>query len=156
MYSTVLLRQELLRGDRLEVKLSNYPMPTINRCVQGTALTVHAFACYQISFREYFLLFIGLIGCKESRPLTDLTTSIFFSPLSLTQTKLHRRLVRRSSIELYVQRATTPEGLLDCSFLLPPSLSLFLSYLAKYSIIHCPPTPLISTCILSFFCDNVT
>ena len=24
-------RQELLRGDRLEVKLSNYPMPTINR-----------------------------------------------------------------------------------------------------------------------------
>ena len=36
-------------------------------------------------------------------------------------------------------------------FIPPPFLSFFLSYLAKYSFIHCIPTPLISTCILSFF-----
>lgn len=32
-------RQELLRGDRLEVKLSNYPMPTINRSVTPSQLS---------------------------------------------------------------------------------------------------------------------
>lgn len=84
-------RQELLRGDRLEVKLSNYPMPTINRSVPPSylifscSLMVHSYlstfvVCYWVRGRAR-----TRTGHDHAAPITRIVDLVLIACLSVTE-----------------------------------------------------------------------
>lgn len=81
-------RQELLRGDSLEVKLSDYPMPTINRFVEEQHMSY-----------EYLYYWSHCLQCD----------SFWFSNFS-SQAKLYWGLVRCLEVELHVQCPSTSKS----------------------------------------------